>query len=108
MNLDKVKELLKKWNDSGYPSFVMEDKVTGLPSLTYTIFYINALIALGGLLGRFASVVKGVDADAAKELLIVSGSLYLGRALTKALTGNNAAPTTEPTQPTKEIDPNVK
>lgn len=83
--IENLKSLIRKWNETGYPNFVLQDKMTGKPSITYTLFYINGIIAVGGLLGRFANLVAGVDADAAKELLIVTGGLYLGRTLTRAL-----------------------
>ena len=100
MNLEKIKELLSKYVKNGVPNLVMRDEVTGLPSLTYTLFYLNGLIALGGVVGRFASLVKGVDADAAKELLMVTGTLYVGRAFSKAITKEKK--TVKTTAQTKE------
>lgn len=83
--IDKIKKLLQGLANDGIPSYVLIDPTTDQPSLTYSLFYLNGLLAILGLVGRFANLVAGVDADAAKELLIVTGGLYLGRTLTRAI-----------------------
>lgn len=83
--IDKIKEFVLRLNEIGIPVPIIRDGVTGKPSLTFTLCYINGIIALGGLIGKITKLTDGVDLDSAKEMLIVTGSLYLGRTLTRGL-----------------------
>src|SRR6266487_3486677 len=92
--MDKIKGFFKKLNESGLPVPIFRDGVTGKPSITFTLFYLNGIIAIGGLLGRFSKLVSNVDVDAAKELLLVTGGIYLGRQVSKMIDSSGKKETT--------------
>lgn len=93
--IEKLKEQVQKMNSLGIPVPLFRDSLTGKPSITFTFFYFSSVIAILGVLGRVAKLVSSVDSDAAKELVIVFGCFYLGRAITR---GNT---TSEPTKEEK-------
>ena len=90
--INKIKKIIEDLNKKGIPVPVFRDNVSGKPSITYTLFYITGFICILSLIGKFVSKVTTVDFDSAKELVIVFGSLYLGR---KVIGGNTTSEKTE-------------
>jgi len=71
---DSVKKLMDKLNSAGLPIPMIQDCLTGQPSLTYTLTLTAAvMVALG------VCHVSGVDYDRAMNFLQVVGGGYLVR-----------------------------
>lgn len=81
--MDKLKELIKKWQENGVPLLFIRDVLTGKPSVSLTMMLISFCLCIFSLINKFAKIVDGVDVDNSIELLIVTASLYLGRSFSK-------------------------
>lgn len=91
--LEKLKELGVKLRDSGFPVILLQDPLTKKPSITFTLFLASGLMALLALIGKAVTALGGIDFTSAKELLLVTGGIYLGRQFQKL--GSEATAETE-------------
>ena len=80
--MDKLKELIAKLKEKGLDlTFLMvQDVKTKEPSVTFTLFLINGVLALLSLFDKIkASESLGLNFQNTKDLLMVTGAMYLGR-----------------------------
>lgn len=83
--MDKLKELLAKLKAKGLDlTFLMiQDVKTKDPSITFTLFMINGVLALLSLFDKIkAAETLGLNFQNTKDLLIVTGAMYFGRKFT--------------------------
>lgn len=78
MNLiEKIKEFIKKLNDSGVPVPLI--RINGNPTLTGTMVVISFNTALLGQIGKIANILGTVDLSQANYLFMICLGAYLGR-----------------------------
>jgi hypothetical protein len=73
----KIKELIKKMNESGIPLPLF--RINGAPSITATFAIVSFCTALFGQFGKFAKLAGSIDIDSANYLFFGSLAAYLGR-----------------------------
>jgi hypothetical protein len=79
----KLKEFIKKLNESGVPLPMIRDPQTKQPSVSLTLLVISAVNVQLSLLTKFVVMMKGMDTANSMEWFIVCCGLYFGRALSK-------------------------
>lgn len=87
--MEKLKQLLQSLKDKGLDlTFLMiRDVKTKEPSATFTFFVFSGIAALLALFDKTKlSLNLGLNYDNARDLLIVTGCLYLGRKVTSGST----------------------
>lgn len=77
--MEKLKEFLKKLNESGIPLPTIRDPKTGRGSITLTMFWIAFNVALLTLAGKMVDIIGDVDYSNVLWLFAITGSFYLGR-----------------------------
>jgi len=87
--LQKIKDFIAKLQDQGVPIFFIKDPQTKLPSVSLTLLVVAFTLTIISLLNKFAKIFEGVDVDNTLELLIITSSLYFGRAFSKKMSQNN-------------------
>lgn len=75
--VEKIKELIKKMNESGVPLPMI--RVDGKPSITATFAFISFNTALLGQIGKLSKFLGPVDLDSANYLFFGCLMAYLGR-----------------------------
>ena len=84
--MDKIKELITKLNEKGFPLIMLTDPDKKSPSVSLTMLAISFTICIVGLIGRTAHTFE-IDKAEAYNLLILTSGLYFGRKLsTKSAT----------------------
>lgn len=81
--MDKLKNLISKFQKEGIPLVFIKDPINNTPSVSLTLLLISFCISLFALINKFAKIVEGVDIDNSLELLIICASLYFGRSISK-------------------------
>ena len=84
--VDKIKQLINKLQDEGFPIILLQDIVTKKPSITFSFFVISGLLVILGLIGKFAKLSGGIDMDNALNFFYGSGAMYIGRKITTTTT----------------------
>jgi hypothetical protein len=86
---EKLHSIIKELQSRGLPLFFVQDPVTRLPSVSLTLLIVSFTLAILSLLNKVANIVDGVDVENTLELLIITASLYFGRAFTRGSTGSS-------------------
>jgi len=81
---DRIINLIKKIQDKGLPLFFIQDPVTKQPSVSLTMLIVSFILTVLALINKVAKIVHGVDIENTLELLIITASLYFGRAFTRS------------------------
>lgn len=79
--MEKIKEVLKSWQEKGIPIFFIRDN--GKPSVTLTLVFLSTTFIMFGLINGAASLVKGIDMQSALYWNGMSLAAYLGRKFSK-------------------------
>ena len=83
--MEQLKLLVKKMQKEGIPLLFIKDPIHNKPSVSLTLLIVSFTLSVFSLVNKFAKVVEGVDIDNSLELLIICGSLYFGRSITKKI-----------------------
>lgn len=83
--LEKIKQKIKELQEKGLPIIFFRDPLTKKPSVSLTLLLISFVLSIFSLINKFAKIVDGVDVDNTLELLIITASLYFGRAMSKKM-----------------------
>lgn len=81
--MEKLKLLIEKLQKEGVPLIFIKDPVHKTPSVSLTLLIVSFTLTVFSLINKFAKIVDGVDIDNSLELLIICGSLYFGRSISK-------------------------
>lgn len=76
---EKLKEYANKLRDAGIPVVVLQDPVTKKPSVTFSMLVVSFTMCVLALIGNMVDLVGGIDFDNSKDLLMITGTAYLGR-----------------------------
>ena len=77
--MEKLREVGAKLRDSGIPTILLQDPLTKLPSLTFTMVAVSFGMCLLALMGKTVALLGGLDYQNCKDLLTITGVGYLGR-----------------------------
>jgi hypothetical protein len=80
--VERIKEIIKGWQDRGVPVFFIRDN--GKPSVTLTLVVLSATFIMFGLINGAAQLVKGIDMQSALYWHGMSLAAYLQRKWSKA------------------------
>jgi hypothetical protein len=80
--MERIKEILKSWQERGVPIFFVRDN--GKPSVTLTLVWLSATFIMFGLINGAAQLVKGIDMQSAIYWHGMSLAAYLGRKMSKS------------------------
>lgn len=84
--MDKLKQLVKDLQDKGIPIFLLRDMTTKLPSVTFSLLIVSALMVVLGLIGKFAKLAGGFDIENSLTFFGICFGGYLGRKITNGKT----------------------
>lgn len=79
MNIEKLKQLLLKLNETGIPLPLLRDNATDKGSYTLTMMWVSFNIAILTLAGKVTNLIGDVDYSNVLWLLATTSGLYLGR-----------------------------
>lgn len=86
---EKLTSIINDLKDKGIPLLFVKDPISKLPSVSLTMLVVSFTLTVLSLLNKVAKIFEGVDIDNTLELLIITSSLYFGRALTRGNTSTN-------------------
>ena len=86
---EKLLSIINDLKDRGIPLLFVTDPISKLPSVSLTMLVVSFTLTVLSLLNKVAKIFEGVDIDNTLELLIITSSLYFGRALTRGNTSTN-------------------
>lgn len=75
--MDKIKDFIKKMNESGVPLPLI--RLDGKPTFTGTLTFISFNTALLSQFGKFVDLFKTIDTTQANYLFLICLGSYLGR-----------------------------
>lgn len=77
--LDKVKEILTKWNTQGLMIPLLRDPIKNRASFTATFYFTSFAFATLALIGKLTKYIEITDYNNCLYLYGLSASMYLGR-----------------------------
>lgn len=86
---EKLIGIINDLKDRGVPLLFVKDPISKLPSVSLTMLVVSFTLTVLLLLNKVAKIFEGVDIDNTLDLLIITSSLYFGRALTRGNTSTN-------------------
>lgn len=88
MEIQSVKDFIKKLQSQGLPIILLQDPKTKEPSLSFTLVVLAAIYCAMGIFSNYFVFLKGINVEAAFNFFLASASLYWGRKL--SLNGKSA------------------
>lgn len=80
--MEKLREILVRWNQIGVPLPMVMNPDTGKASVTLTLVCVSFLVNIIAFSGKLAGLFGGLDTSGASYLFLMSLGAYLGRRMT--------------------------
>jgi hypothetical protein len=96
------KELMEYLNKHGMPVPMLRDPADFKPSVSFTMLVVAFLLYVGGMVGKWSSFLGHVNMSEARDLLIITCSLYFARKSPMLGGGNSAEPDAKPEADTQQ------
>lgn len=81
MDIQKIKDFIKKLQANGIPVVMFQDIKTKEPSFSFTLALIATLIYIVAIFSNYFAFLKGINVDASLNFVLCAYSLYFGRKL---------------------------
>ncbi len=81
MNIQSIKDFIKKLQNQGIPVIMFQDIKTKEPSFSFTLALISTVIYIVAIFSNYFAFLKGINVDASLNFVLCAYSLYFGRKL---------------------------